>query len=569
MNSAVRHILHSTVDKFGLDLVRSPRLCDAFLSDLMPNYPDERLLLVKGVAEGVPSKLLQDNSPDAQRIIVDSFARASGLDPVLAKEVVTCWHFAVKAEFERHHQVRDRGVLRHYLSGGITVLIVLAVGSAIAVYTVPDNAKKDRFDTTVFDSEFVERKKFRADIEFYQAIDSKLQSMDWKSSNRQQTETKSQGFATLDVEKLTASVEDKLTRQLVMPEWRVAQESVEEMTVLWKEYVATQQKKTRHERWQRAYQASLLHADNEDSLWHLWREQVPASKRDRPVEISDALPAQDDETEVVVPSKLGVSSGEKKTEDVQSQAQEISLNLPQSDQGVQLKQQQQADREAQLKQQQIEHENRIKQQQQADREARLKQQRLAALKKQQLAQKKQQQRERQQALAAQQKQAQQRQAQKQRAAELARQAALKKLQQSQILIKQLVSASTEFGTSFTQLHKSRGDLAVLLNLSKLTKEDFYLPRQQQVKAMIASLEQKQQSLSRRYMQFLQQLCRLPQQNVFAAMQQFSNGNAKQGLAATAKSMLNQHIRQCPRVLQANNDVVSRDLSLAYGRMIKQ
>ena len=140
MNMATKYILHNLLKKYGLSLARNASLCDAYLSDLMFSYPEERRLLVQAVAEGIPAQLLLNRTDNHRHKMIAQFVGSHAVSQQEATQVIDVWVFALQSVREPLLLKNERRTLRHYLTGGLVALVVLGVSSAIAVYQMPQRA---------------------------------------------------------------------------------------------------------------------------------------------------------------------------------------------------------------------------------------------------------------------------------------------------------------------------------------------------------------------------------------------------------------------------------------------
>ncbi|MCB1622539.1 MAG: hypothetical protein KDI44_17585 [Thiothrix sp.] len=127
MNIAVKNILRSIIAKHGTDIAYNPRLCDAILSDLMPDYPAERRRLVRSVTAGIPATLLSGQKPKPAQT-----AGPGQLSRETDAMAIELWRHALQDRLPG--PVTHRRHARSYLSGMVTTLIIMTISSAIAFY---------------------------------------------------------------------------------------------------------------------------------------------------------------------------------------------------------------------------------------------------------------------------------------------------------------------------------------------------------------------------------------------------------------------------------------------------
>ena len=443
MNHSVRSVLRHSIRHFGLKLAKDAALCDAYLSDLLPFYPQERRLLVKAVAEGIPSQVLLGCSSEQQKQHIKHLIQACHFSEQQAGLVVETWSYALQAEFANIQRTQGRQGARYYLGNGvITGLVLWGISSAIAVYQEP------------------EKRVF---------VQQELSRQAWNG-----TAVRPEIPLTSDVaqaEVIKAESHDQPAGQLgdlvpapYLPSAKVRQPSLERALVQ-----------------ERFYQRAM-----QEAARMLVRQQFLEQEKIR----RDELEAR----------------------------------------------------------------------QQAEQEARMQQLEQEATARQQAEQKAQQQRLEQEAAARQ--QAEQK-AQQQLSALTTPPAGV--IQQ---LIQQLINDSLVFGNNVAALQKKQVDLAVLARLFKLTHESYYQQQHQQVQNSIASLQQRQVTLSGRYVQHWQQLCDVPAMPLQESMHVRSlEFRQKQGTEAVAFGLLQRHVGQCPQVARMDGSRFARQLELAYSRAV--
>lgn len=133
MNQTVRYILKSIVHTHGLAFSRSQRLCNAYLADLMPDFPAERCQLVAAVADGLPHKLLLTQTIQQRKELALQFGQTYSIPAPQALAAAETWFYALK-DLTRPQQASSWLTLTTYLGGVLTGIVILLVGSAIAFY---------------------------------------------------------------------------------------------------------------------------------------------------------------------------------------------------------------------------------------------------------------------------------------------------------------------------------------------------------------------------------------------------------------------------------------------------
>lgn len=137
MNTAVRYILKSIVQTHGMGFTRSQRLCNAYLADLMPDFPEERRQLVVAVADGLPYKLLLTHTHQQRKELALQFGQAHSIPTSQALQAVDTWFYALQ-NFAYPKQFSPWLSMPSYLGGLLTGIVILLVGSALAFYKKQD-----------------------------------------------------------------------------------------------------------------------------------------------------------------------------------------------------------------------------------------------------------------------------------------------------------------------------------------------------------------------------------------------------------------------------------------------
>ena len=140
MNKAVRRILKSIVHTYGLEFTHSQRLCNAYLADLMPQFPEERHQLVAAVADGLPYQLLFTQTRQQRKDLALQFGQAHSIPAAQALQTADTWFYVLHDITPTQHRSRwlSLAAWRSYLGGIVTGAAVLLVGSSIAFYKKPE-----------------------------------------------------------------------------------------------------------------------------------------------------------------------------------------------------------------------------------------------------------------------------------------------------------------------------------------------------------------------------------------------------------------------------------------------
>lgn len=140
MNKAVRRILKSIVHTYGLEFTHSQRLCNAYLADLMPQFPEERHQLVAAVADGLPYQLLFAQTRQQRKDLALQFGQAHSIPAAQALQTADTWFYVLHDITPTQHRSRwlSLAAWRSYLGGIVTGAAVLLVGSSIAFYKKPE-----------------------------------------------------------------------------------------------------------------------------------------------------------------------------------------------------------------------------------------------------------------------------------------------------------------------------------------------------------------------------------------------------------------------------------------------
>ncbi|MFZ1386076.1 MAG: hypothetical protein WBP46_01870 [Thiolinea sp.] len=157
MNKSIRRILKSIVQTHGTVFTQSSRLCNAYLADLMPNFPEERRHLVAALAYGLPHKVLAKPSRQQYKELALAFGLAHSIPAPDALAVADTWSYALQDTALNQQPATYFSWIEwpSYLGGAFTGIVVLLLGSAIAFYKKPDSfiaietaPEKPHFNTT-------------------------------------------------------------------------------------------------------------------------------------------------------------------------------------------------------------------------------------------------------------------------------------------------------------------------------------------------------------------------------------------------------------------------------------
>lgn len=141
MNKSIRRILKSIVQTHGTAFTQSSRLCNAYLADLMPNFPEERRQLVAALAYGLPQNLLAQPSRQQYKELALAFGLAYSIPASEALAVADTWLYALQDTASNKQTTHYFSWIEwpSYLGGAFTGIVVLLLGSAIAFYKKPES----------------------------------------------------------------------------------------------------------------------------------------------------------------------------------------------------------------------------------------------------------------------------------------------------------------------------------------------------------------------------------------------------------------------------------------------
>lgn len=139
LHEKLRHI----IEKHGLDLAMNPKLCDAFLSDLLWEYKQERKLLLQGVVVGITKSILEGKKTPA---LVQKQREyfSSGTE---YKWTVDTWSYALAKQDPMDSQPRSLSKNRVLISSTAGALLTLALGFFIFTTTQSNKAPKKENNT--------------------------------------------------------------------------------------------------------------------------------------------------------------------------------------------------------------------------------------------------------------------------------------------------------------------------------------------------------------------------------------------------------------------------------------
>lgn len=141
MNKSIRRILKSIVQTHGTTFTQSSRLCNAYLADLMPNFPEERRQLVAALVYGLPHKVLAKPSRQQYKELALAFGLAHSIPAPEALAVADTWLYALQDTASNKQTTHYFSWIEwpSYLGGAFTGIVILLLGSAIAFYKKPES----------------------------------------------------------------------------------------------------------------------------------------------------------------------------------------------------------------------------------------------------------------------------------------------------------------------------------------------------------------------------------------------------------------------------------------------
>lgn len=139
MDKSVQRILRSIVQQHGLHFISCQHLCNAYLADLIPQFPEERRQLVAAVAYGLPDQLLRQTTRPERKELALKFAQNSSFSNTQALSIVETWFYALQDFSAQNAAFKASSTKQRklYLSAAVASSVVLLVGSAIAFYKLP------------------------------------------------------------------------------------------------------------------------------------------------------------------------------------------------------------------------------------------------------------------------------------------------------------------------------------------------------------------------------------------------------------------------------------------------
>ncbi len=138
MNKIIRRTLRSAILAHGNSLAYNPRLCRAYLADLLPHYPEERKWLVAAVMQGIPNQLVLTRTRQQRKQVAIHFGQASFIPAAQAAQVADTWFYAMRDEVDAHSRLGGHKWIGGYVGGIMTGIVVLVLSSAIAFYKAPE-----------------------------------------------------------------------------------------------------------------------------------------------------------------------------------------------------------------------------------------------------------------------------------------------------------------------------------------------------------------------------------------------------------------------------------------------
>ena len=98
MNREVRSVLRHIIQRYGRDLVKKPSLCDAYLADFLPMYPQIRRYLVKALQSGIVNQMLPEPDPSKFMTLSKQLTRLTALEPNEAQTIIHYWAYALSSD---------------------------------------------------------------------------------------------------------------------------------------------------------------------------------------------------------------------------------------------------------------------------------------------------------------------------------------------------------------------------------------------------------------------------------------------------------------------------------------
>lgn len=139
LHEKLRHI----IEKHGLDLAMSPKLCDAFLSDLLWEYKQERKLLLQGVIVGISKSILDGKKPST----LDQKQREFFASDAEYKWTIDTWSYALTEQHVANSQPKPHNKNRKLIFSIAGALLTLALGFLIFTTLQPNITSEKESDT--------------------------------------------------------------------------------------------------------------------------------------------------------------------------------------------------------------------------------------------------------------------------------------------------------------------------------------------------------------------------------------------------------------------------------------
>lgn len=120
--------LRSIIQTYGTELSLNPKLCDAFLSDLLPQHPKQRKVLVTAVKAEITSLILNN-----KKIKQSSRQQQRFESPQQRKWAIDTWYYALKGEHRLSSQFNFIG--RNKYKGIASIIGLIALISFLLIFT--------------------------------------------------------------------------------------------------------------------------------------------------------------------------------------------------------------------------------------------------------------------------------------------------------------------------------------------------------------------------------------------------------------------------------------------------
>ena len=117
---AVHNELRSIIQTYGTELTQRPKLCDAYLSDLLADYPEQRKVLVVAVKSKITSKILNKSTISKSEKSHSRFASKQQ-----RKWAIDTWYYALQGKHRLGSQFSLIGRNKFWILSAFIGLLVI------------------------------------------------------------------------------------------------------------------------------------------------------------------------------------------------------------------------------------------------------------------------------------------------------------------------------------------------------------------------------------------------------------------------------------------------------------